>query len=255
MKDFFKEYWKIAAGCAAGAFLLSFLIGLISRNPFAIVLLRAVLLALLFAGLGIGLRYVVRRYLPEVNVGEKPAPDTAERGKRVDITLPEEDGVTGQQVRAEGQQNRAERSSSPAGLSDAEREAAEQAEAQALGDIAQDLGEDIGPADVDEAESVSALGEEEQDVPAEYTESDSGAESVATLDAGRSRDEDLDSLPDISALEPDPDLGPRESAARPTRRGNGGDRPQDAMKGALSGQDPATLARAIRTVLSKDEKG
>jgi hypothetical protein len=245
VKDFFKEYWKIAAGCAAGAFLLSFLIGLITRNPFGVVILRAFLLALLFAGVGTGLRYVVRRYLPEAMPSASAAPATAEqeRGGRVDITLPEEDGVSRQQVRAEARKSRAGRTA------DADEETSEQVEAQALGDLAQDLGEELGAAE----DGAGPPDAEEQDVSENDAEYEEEAEPVTALSAGQGAEEDLDTLPDISTLETSPE--DVDTGSRPARRVNGGERPEDAVKGALSGQDPATLARAIRTVLSKDEKG
>ena len=70
-----------------------------------------------------------------------------------------------------------------------------------------------------------------------------------------------DSLPDIDGLEaPEekparpPAQNPRSAAARPLRSADT-EKPGDAVRDALSGQDPSTLARAIRTVLKNAEKG
>ncbi|HET6452114.1 MAG TPA: hypothetical protein VFI08_12425, partial [Spirochaetia bacterium] len=73
MRDFFKDVWKIAAGTAAGAFLLSLLIGLAAANPFGIAFSRAFLLALVFGALGAGVRAIIKAYLPELASGPVPA--------------------------------------------------------------------------------------------------------------------------------------------------------------------------------------
>jgi hypothetical protein len=66
--------------------------------------------------------------------------------------------------------------------------------------------------------------------------------------------DDKDGLPDISNLEiaVQGDSDERGAAARSRPVGQ---RPQDALRGAVSGQDPLTIARAIRTVLKRDDKG
>jgi len=159
------------------------------------------------------------------------------KGGRIDITLPAEDGIPRGGARA------AARTRAPE--TEDEGDATERAEAQALGDLAQELGEEVETAESptdgegeEEAESADAEGDE-----------DAAVEQLAAATG----EDDLDSLPDISNLEVAPSA--EEGGARPSRHASGGDSPQDAVKGSLSGQDPATLARAIRTVLSKDEKG
>jgi hypothetical protein len=87
VKDFMREYGKLAAVTAAGAFLISLVVGLASGNPFGVALGRALVFALLFAGLAAGARYIVAKYLPEL-VGSTP-PESAS-GQKIDITLPEE---------------------------------------------------------------------------------------------------------------------------------------------------------------------
>jgi len=97
VKDFVREYWKTAAAGAAGAFLLSLLVGLVTRNPFGIVFLRALLLGVLFSGMVVIIRYLIRTHLPELGAqgisDGMGGGDTKEdrRGSRVDIVLPEED--------------------------------------------------------------------------------------------------------------------------------------------------------------------
>ncbi|MBP7901603.1 MAG: hypothetical protein KA015_02180 [Spirochaetes bacterium] len=59
--------WNIRITLIAGgaAFLISLLSGLVSGNPFAVVLLRAVLFASVFAGLSFGSLFVLKKFVPE----------------------------------------------------------------------------------------------------------------------------------------------------------------------------------------------
>ena len=87
--------------------------------------------------------------------------------------------------------------------------------------------------------------------PADQDEEDGIADAIGP---GPRIPGDKDGLPDISNLEV---AAPSESDERGAA-GSGrprGERPEDALRGAVSGQDPATIARAIRTVLKRDDKG
>jgi hypothetical protein len=269
VKDFVREYWKTAAAGAAGAFLISLLVGLVTRNPFGVVILRALLLAVLFAGLGAGLRYLVRTYLPELaepDVAPRAGAGSTKgdgRGGRVDIVLPEENppgmrhyGTDNQDQRgahdapsaAAGADMGEESALFDAGLGDAK---AAQSESDGLAELAEELGEELSPSEDaekvrgdDEVEAGRGGGTRSHDKDTE------GSPDFAGLDSGRR--EDLDSLPDISNLEVSAESGP--SAVQEGIRSSG-ERPEDAVRGAVSGQDPATIAKAIRTVLRRDEKG
>ena len=81
--------WKIPAYAAGAAFLLSAFIGLLSTVGFGALLLRAILWALIFGGLGFGVDQAVRRFLPEL-LPNNPAPEDSEDEKEVDITIGEE---------------------------------------------------------------------------------------------------------------------------------------------------------------------
>ena len=82
--------WKLPTFAAGGAFLLSFFTGIFGRVGFGTVLLRALLFALLFGGVAIGINLLLRKYLPEIfsSGGESRDIDTE---RTVDITLGEED--------------------------------------------------------------------------------------------------------------------------------------------------------------------
>jgi hypothetical protein len=247
--DFAREYGRIAALFAGAALLLSLLIGLLSRNPFSVVILRAFLLAILFAGLGAGAKAAVNRWLPGVGERSEGSGNGAEERAAphaVDIVLPGE-GYT-----AEG--------SSEDAATDAEEVPSE------LGG-----GDDGAVEELEEAgEGGAGDGEETEAQPSPRAQ---GRRTSSRAGKGASSGEDLptaaisaadrDGLPDISALgEPSgPSLPPdsRGAAGAGTRRPGGGrpggERPEDALKGSLGSEDPEVLARAIRTVLKKDEKG
>ncbi len=61
MKD-----WKIIAGIATLAFLFSFIFGLIGAVGFGIIIVRAIIGAVVFAGLGYGISILLRKFLPEL---------------------------------------------------------------------------------------------------------------------------------------------------------------------------------------------
>ena len=281
MRDFVREYGKMAGFFAVGAFLLSLLIGLVSRNPFGVALLRALLLAAVFAGLGAGIRFVVKTYLPELAGAGSPSADGGKsetkdgRGGRVDIVLPEERPSMRPPTRG-GEGSSLE--DSPLGsFRDVDDEvtpgesAGAAVDAEVMENLAEELEEEL-PGVVERDDPLGgdeiSLGDDELGMRGGGSSSaDTGVsarsaedgERTEKVDRGGSRrnrrgsDADADSLPDISNLEILTDRGAGAPGARPG--GAGEETPEDAVRGAVSGQDPATLARAIRTVLKRDEKG
>jgi hypothetical protein len=236
VREFFKDVWKIAAGCAAGAFVLSLLIGLIAGNPFGIAFSRALFLALLFAALGAGLRAVVRAYLPELSAGAAPAADGPGAYQGGGRPAPDAQGGAaepGEELVAVGEEG-------PAG-----------ADAGPAEELPEELAEELPPQERS-GESAALAGEEVSE--AEVVEESWSADDLLSEPATA----DLDALPDIEDLEPPaaPD-GRAPSARRPSRLPppRVGETPEEAMRSFLGSQDPATLARAIRTSLKKDEKG
>ena len=229
-----RQYGKIAGAFAAGAFLLSLLIGLFTRHPFGTALLRAFLLAVFFGALGGALRFAILKYLPELfpQAAERvssPGPARGEdgRGSTVDIVLPEE--FPGGRA--------------PGALSD-ELTLEEESGRMPLG-----AADEMPPGAA--GESFEEAAEEASDVLDEAGEPEP---AHAFPDGGRG----LDALPDIASLEETVDRGhakARPASSGPRARMPGGDRPQDALRDAVSGQDPSTIAKAIRTILKRDGKG
>jgi hypothetical protein len=244
VREFIRESWKTASAFAAGAFLLSTLIGLTASNPFGVVIFRAFLLGLFFAGLGAGLRWAVRTWLAEpaaARASEASAgaavPAQDGRGSRVDITL----GEDADPGRAGADSGRSAEGAAEAVEDDptAPRDdSAAQAEAAALGELSQELGEDPSATEEEAAGVEEMEGDSPPDLPGPK-----GRQPTR----GR-----VDSLPDISLDEPPARPASRARRSRPETPGEA---LRDAVRDNVARQDPATLARALRTVLKKEEKG
>jgi len=265
-----REYGKMAGFSASGAFFVSLLVGLVSRNPFGVALARAILFAILFAGLAAGARYLVSKYLLEL-VGSAPPQDENARGQNVDITLPEENPAmeAGNTAYTRTEPGEPDYSASAEDADEGETTGDEEpltleSEPQPsseIGDILGDELDDVLPP-LSDAES-APIPETGQSAPA-GTDSVEEAESVQedgpTRGMAEGRDApDLDAelgrLPDISSLGASSTAGWQAPSGGSPRGGEPSPSSKDAVKGALSSRDPATLARAIRTVLKRDEKG
>ena len=218
MKDALREYGRTVAIFAAAGLVLSLLVGLLARNPFGVMLLRALLFAILFGGVGAGMQYVVRRFLPEIAGGEAAAPEGGDdaavkpEGSTIDIVLPEE----------------------PAPVAEAP---------EGRGETLEEL---AGAGDADGTAAVEELGGAEP-VPGP-------APAPAPRVAGRARIRDgLDALPDIGSIGTGGDAA--RSATRNAMRFPGSRaKPSDVARDVLEREDPATLARAVRTVLKREER-
>ena len=277
MKDFVRDVWKIAAACSFGAFLLSLVIGLIAGNPFGVVIVRALLLAVLFAALGAGLRFVVKAYLPELitstsspagmdegrsRAGRAGQSGADSRGSAVDIVLPDDDGLRRQTYSGSGGAPLSGPLESGVAntedVGDAALEASldqgfmSQGDPSGLGELAEELTDELPS--VREPAGGSAVAHAGES--AEYRGAEGGVEGTESGDElprnVRESSGGADALPDLDGIEP-----PEKPTRAPLRvpRPAEGERPGDAVRTALSGQDPATLARAIRTALKNAEKG
>jgi len=232
VKEVLREYGRTVGIFAAAGLVLSLLVGFLARNPFGVIVLRALLFAIAFGAVGALLQYVARRFLPELfGGGERagrdggPADDAAAarpEGSTIDIVLPEE----------------------PLPVPEGKDEILE--ELPGTGDAA-------GTAAVEELEAAE---------PAAA----SGDGTAPNAGSPRARD-GLDALPDIAPL------GRTAEDAREGRRGasrfaDERARPLDGLAGAastraratdvtrdvLEHEDPASLARAVRTVLKREER-
>lgn len=239
MREFIRTYGKLAGLFAAAALLLSFLTGMLARNPVGAVVFRAVFFAVVFCGLAIGLQFIVRRFLPELSGPAPSSPEERSPGSEdmrprsaqvVDIVLPEENPL----VAAAGDPARE--------LMDGEPGAADLGEMRAEG--APDGG-------LEDAAGLEMPGEAQpsgvRSGAAEAVEGENAprATGLGTL-------EGLDGLPDIDGME---SAGRRPGRARAPRTTVSGAAADEARRSLSEDEDPSTLARAVRTVLKRDEKG
>jgi hypothetical protein len=247
MREFIRTYGKLAGLFAAAALVLSFLTGILARNPIGTVLLRALLLAVLFGGLGIGLQFVVRRYLAGLG-GEAPAETgrVEEGGSRIDIVLPEENPLVGD--------NASGTSEVPADLEAAPGDSAGAGEADAAGSIenpvgAGDFGGDDGAEGAEEAPgAMEAL------LPGEDPggAADAAGGPTGPARAGQGAGRGVDVLPDIAGLEP---AEGSRGRGRVPRKSFSGAAVDEALRRMVEDEDPATMARAVHTIVKRDEKG
>jgi hypothetical protein len=213
VKDALREYGRTVAIFASAGLVLSLLVGLLAGNPFGVMLLRGMLFAIAFGGVGAGMQYVVRRFLSELS-GGGPAPsdgadDSAKpAGSTIDIVLPEE------LPSADGAPERRD---------------------ETLEELPGTT-ESGGSAPVEELES------------ADNGPAPGAAPAQNAGGPGRGRD-GLDALPDIGQI------GTGGGSTRSSTRFPGArPKPSDATRDVLEREDPALLARAVRTVLKREER-
>ncbi len=207
--------WKIPAGFAGFAALVSLLAGIIGGNPFGVILLRLFLSAVVCGGVGLGVNLIVNKFLPELSANP-PIPQP-EPGEEVDIVIDED---------------------IPLAEEPAEQiEPAE--EAMAAEEEEEEVPKDGGEEGEESEEDVLALEEvdsEQQTVPEEF---------VPGIAASQVEDfENLDTLPDIDGFTPT-----TEDSPPPTKTS----RMSSQVEEVVRDQDPENLARAVRTFMKKDQ--
>jgi hypothetical protein len=214
--------WKIPAIFAGVGALISLIAGIAGGNPFGLILLRMIFSLVAAGGVGFAVLYVLRRYLPEL-----AGRSAAETSPAVDIVIEDE---------------------LPLGGFDREAAASEEAPA---GAEPQPLEQPLPEAGLEleapfEPESLSETAAEP------LPEVAGGGESVP-LETLPEADEtvfsqgSLDSLADIDGTAPS-----TPARGSGTLRGELSEAQVDSL---IKGQDPASLAKAVRTFLNKDREG
>jgi hypothetical protein len=238
-KDTVDSGFRVSAGVGLGALALSIIVAGFSRIPLGTLVLRAVLFGFLFAAATYLVIILFRRFLPEL-FDESLEVRTPESGRMVDIVLPGEE-------------------------SDVEAMPAEQIDYLDQGDIGRaagvfpDADSRIDPADM--VYSQNRNGPDTGNLEQEVREiSNDGlidrAAAPGPDDAKRLRPivtlDQLDVLPDLDGLSeafsiaPDPG-GLSEPA---------GFKPEStSAAGGANGSDPVALAKAVQTLLRRDQKG
>ncbi|WP_455383699.1 hypothetical protein [Salinispira pacifica] len=235
--------------------------GAIAGVGFGLLLLRAVIGAVAFAVIGAGVSLVVARYLPELKKlsdADSAADSARAEGRNVDIVIPEEpafdfdggdEGEEGGGQAGPGHRGRGE--------DDGEFEGDPPAATPSIGRSAGPTEEDPFAPDalVEEVEELSsddgapgATGESHRESSTSRA-GGRGSESADVVTEEESRellDTDVENLPDIGGLAGNFDGETVESGANPAGGGDGESSVRDDM-------DPETIARALRTVLKRDQ--
>lgn len=273
--------WNVVGFAGGGAFVLSFLLGMVSGNPFLTILFRAVLFGGLFAFLGGGAAFLLDRFIPQLIGSDEGTPDSepnVKRASNIDIVLDDESPFKDEAIeelsldevgpaKNRGGENEddapaARAASYPA----AEDESADSFESEAAAPVA--IEEDFAsepagadgkmasprsPTDVggedqneDERPAVSARPGEQADklAPAGNGKRASGREK-------RLEDDDLDVLPDMSGFESS--FSPVTSEGVVTDTDSFESFGTDSLKKGDVDKDPETLVKAVRTIIKRDE--
>jgi len=226
--------WRYYAGAGLFAAVISLISGILGGNPFGVILLRMLLSALVLAGVAMGAGILLRKFLPEL-MQEAAATGAEKPEAAVDIVLPEENPHQATAGMPPGAFDE------PPDFAPVEEpDGADSGEAAAMEPL-EELDEEAGtPGGEAASEPVSPAAEEEVE-EAIPLEEDIAADGSAEIDA----------LPDMEQFDSTNYVGPDISGLT-----NGGDDfGQAQVDGIMSKEDPAQLAKAVRTFLKKDQEG
>ncbi len=221
------ENWKFITGAALLAGFLSLIAGIFSGSPFTVILLRVVLSGLALGVISIGVITLIKRFLPELlQVSEMP-PSAA----GIDILIPEENP---------------------------HRPAEEEAgDTQSL---PVEEAEDLLAADGDDSHSGTMETEDESGEEADLVEA-IGIISGPVDDVGYGEeisdsDTQSEALPDIDRLDVGFETGVDNLDHSAQKTGGRTESFSGAQADSLTAnQDPAVLAKAVRTFMNKDQEG
>ncbi len=274
MDKAFTIRWNIVGFAGGGAFVLSFLLGILSGNPFLTILLRAFLFGVVFALLGGGAALLVDRFIPQAAGGEDSPPGGGQRvprGSNVDIVLDEGTPVGEDQIE-ELTLDEAE----PAGGAAESEDGYDVSAAASFAGVDDDslgslddespdssAGEDFAAEPVPPERSAARSGSgaadglktrEEENNPAARNgiqEKPAGGPPDAIERDKNLAEGDLDVLPDMSSFESS--FSPVTSSGTVTDTDSFESFGTDSLKRSGMDQDPETYVQAVRTILKRDE--
>lgn len=205
--------WRVSAISAGSAFFLSALIGVVGNVSLGMLILRAGIAATVFGAGAVGVSIVIDRYLPELRRAS-PASVASENGNTVDIVVEGDDG-----------------------LETVER-GPDETDAQSVV---------IDSGAVDEADGLSAGaldGELEEVVESNGT----GGGTATAMDDEVEETEEIEEIEEIASVDDLPSVDSMADSFTEIPVGE-----DSAVDSSESGEDPALMARAIRTVLKREE--
>ncbi len=230
---------KVAVFVAGVAFVLSALTGMLAGVGFTTALVRALLSALVFGSGGAAVSAVVARLLPELlessagsGDGKDPgikAPDAGGSGGRLNIVVEGDDGDEGDQDEEQSFRD--------------DDDLVEEVEERSVDDEDEVMRSVVaGGAGADDADDT-------EDADGDSADTDS---ATANLDGVNSDDGDdsIEEMPDIGGFAGSfvsPEAG--DAGGGSEFDGSGG---QSSSEKSDAGNDPATIAKALRTMMNRD---
>ena len=223
---------KIYAACGAAGFALSFIVGLFSGAPFLIILLRALIFGVVFAGLAVLFGFLLNRFVPDLfDKSAAPASKPNAKGGKLDITISDDGDASLDDDDFTVPDFMKERNRSRSALFSA---SAASSAGEVTPESAQSEAAPSAPAQDDAKPAVAAS------EPGHASAEEAGGELGAMPEASDFIEEDEyegDVVVETDSSEKEP---PRPTAAR-------------NISISDSGVDAETMAKAIRTVLSKGD--
>lgn len=256
---------KIIGACAIFAFVISLLSGIIGGVGFFTILIRALLGAVLFGILSGGIAMLLERMIPELfeAAGTEDTgngePEHAENGSNVDITLDEEaesyspspDSSGGMEAASSPAASETAAAGAEASTETAEGEAAQQSDSREEEDqFVEEVAENGG---AESGDSASFLPPDEGDQGSE------GAEGFEEVDSLPDLEDFADSFEGVAASQEEGSSGGAASNSSAGSSGGlsnlGGGASSSSVDVNGDQHDPATVAKAVRTLMKKDQEG
>jgi hypothetical protein len=263
--------WKIVAVFPAFAVIISILAGGLGGAAIADIIVRTILWSILFAGIGIGVNYILNKYFPEIleifESGESNIKEGTSEDKGFEAFIPEENPHELEEMKYERTQDDGDfaRKGYDTGVeqfneeSDDASELAEideqipdfTSQSAGLEDIASDDGKDL---DFDDAmESKKSY----EDEPNEKTHQPAGMSAKDEKNSGDDAslvfdDDGLDRLPDFG-IQDDSISGPSSETIFESE--SSFSKPYKNPKAQSFEQDPHKTAKAIHTMIQRDKEG
>ncbi len=240
--------WKVTAGSAGFAFLLSLLIGVISGVSFGVAFFRAILGGIVFGSLAYGAIFLIRKYLPELGKTIAGEQDDVTTEGGVDIVIEDENPPSHPYA---GTMDAVPSETGEKGESGSENESGE---TELSGSEDYDGSEEIPPAE-EEEDSGTGFVEEVEELSDTVSKKASGEEEEVGELESVEEDENttIDSLPDIDSLSDTFAVtGAGEEEGEDALTSSQTDSSIDSVDVAGERQDPRVIAKAVQTMMKKD---
>ncbi len=224
--------WKLTGGFAGFGALVSLVSGFLGGNPFGNVLLKMFASSFLLAAVGFGVGLLIRRYLPELAFNRESQDRTGDSDPdssgEIDIVIPEENPH----------------------LRNGVSEVSDISEGEVVLDESEENAEEVEELTAEDGGGEEVLEEESALRDSSSTDALFAAEAEA----------DVDSLPEMEGFEGsftgDSESEPASPAGRSPSPSDGMDNSRRSKTDKImQSEDPAYLAKAVRTFLKKDQEG